>query len=94
MKMEVFAGCVQILLVSVLGREIPSMIVSAMIQDHVVILPLNFSSVFQSEPKPLDDPGAVYMRPLTQMSSVNTDSLGCIPVPLASKGGKNRGISP
>lgn len=73
------------------------MIVSAMIQDHVVILSLNvpLCSNVSPTPKPLDDPGAVYMRPLTQMSSVNSDSLGCIPVPLASKGGGgNRGISP
>lgn len=72
------------------------MIVSAMIQDHVVILPLNFPlcSNVSSTPKTLDDPGAVYIRPLTQMSSVNSDSLDCIPVPLASKGwGKQRDFS-
>lgn len=73
------------------------MIVSAMIQDHVVILPLNFPlcSKVSPTPKPLEDPGAVYMRSLKQMSSVNSDSLGCIPVTLALRGvGGDRGISP
>lgn len=64
------------------------MIVSAMIQDHVVILPLNFPlcSNVSPTPKPLDDPGAVYIRSLKQTSSVNSDSLGCIPVSLALRG--------